>query len=243
MRKEIALLCILACILILGMFIGNGKKNPGIALHILLDETDHHKVLPTLDVISELLLMDDNIWQGVRLKFSLINQFSQGSEYLLTLKQVSRAGTLLEDEVTRTKQVREFLSQMDSILTVVVPDSTTQNHSFIYGKILSEVTELASSPMSRKILLVYSDLIENSHILNGYSLDITSANAQKKVIKAFEDYGSLSSLDGIEIWLIYQPTSINTDQRFVFFSGIYKKLFEQYGAKVYISGSGPRNLQ
>ena len=53
----------------------------------------------------------------------------------------------------------------------------------------------------------------------------------------FELQMKLGSLNGIKIFLIYQPVNTTEDEKYRIVSNFYKHLFESYGASVEISAN------
>jgi hypothetical protein len=57
------------------------------------------------------------------------------------------------------------------------------------------------------------------------------------ISKYFEAQLPLQNLQGIKIYIVFQPNGIEEDERFKIVSGFYKKLFEAKGAVVEITAN------
>jgi hypothetical protein len=109
----------------------------------------------------------------------------------------------------------------------------------MYTPIARELELLSKSKSQRRILIVYSDLMENTESLSFYrKQDFEKLKTKpEQVQKYFEALAPINTLTGIEIYFIYQPTDTKSDERFRIISGFYKKFLESKGAEVNISAN------
>ena len=203
----------------------------------LWDITDKSIPRPDAKEITKFYGFEKDKWNGGSFRFSAITQVSLNpSEY----QDVRGANQLLSNEFKREEEIKLFEKGVADIIDRAEQAKTGQNNSSIYLPIASELNQLAKSEAdSRKILLIYSDLMENTEQFSFYrkkdlSLLVTSPES---LAKQLENIQPLDELSGIEVYFIYQPSDSKSDTLFQLVSGFYKKLLEQKGAKVFISAN------
>ncbi|MBK7764400.1 MAG: hypothetical protein IPI46_13820 [Bacteroidetes bacterium] len=121
---------------------------------------------------------------------------------------------------------------------------TSLAYTECFKAITKELTVLTKLPHTKKYLLCFSDLAENSNLFNSYNLRMhnpeSTINQLVKLLNAIELMPK--SLTGITVILIYQPINRNEDARFQIMSAVYTKLIEKKGGTVIIS-TNSKNLQ
>ena len=150
---------------------------------------------------------------------------------------IAPANKWLSNELERGKQVDQFKGQVLKIIDTASNDSALRTNSSIYLPISTALSELSTSKTQRKILLVYSDLMENTLQMSFYkkeTFSLLQSNPQK-ISYYFLSQSNLPSLLGIEVQLIYQPKDNSDDQRYQLVAGFFKKMLEGRGAKVTVS--------
>jgi midasin (ATPase involved in ribosome maturation) len=106
----------------------------------------------------------------------------------------------------------------------------------VYFSIAEKLNELSQHTADVKCLLVYSDLMENSSLsfyrkgkLNELINDSDSLNNE------LDSQLKINSLNGITVYLLYQPADSMQDEQFKIVSKFYRELLEQKGARVIIA--------
>ncbi len=167
--------------------------------------------------------------------FRFIN-LSDVSMNQITQFSLKASPVLLSNEIARDKEVKEMESTILAHLNNVDQDSLGRSHSSIYLPIAKELTLLGSSGSDRKVLVVYSDLMENTDQLSFYNEQSTAMlQSNPKGIKSiFKSIQPLPDLKGVQVYFIYQPSSQNADVLYKRISTIYKDLLTEKGARVYI---------
>jgi len=212
------------------------NSNQTIEVSVLRDVTELHLSQPMANEILPLYGLDIQKWSGGDFHFANISDvsYNQTKEAHLTT-----ANQWLSNEYDRTKQVKLFYSSITQILTDAQKDTIGRWHSSIYVPLANELNRLSQSTSKRRILLVYSDLMENDLSLSFYNKRTLSLLASNPgvVRKQLESIASLNNLSGIEIHLLYQPPNAESDMQFKIVSGFYKQLLESKGATVSISAN------
>lgn len=140
---------------------------------------------------------------------------------------------LLSNEMSRDKEIK----QMEDSITKELRQSDTsgRSHSSIYIPVAKELTILSVSTADTKILVVYSDLMENTPQLSLYDKNTHFNSVEIK--KLFNESFPLPDLKGIEVYLVYQPRSPESDNTYKLISQVYNELLTDKGANVYIQAN------
>ncbi len=236
MKKLILILTIIAAMALI-ISCASGIKSSTTEVILLRDVTDKHLAEP--DVKELLALFDfsgDNKWNGAVFHFADLSDVSYN---LISEAKINTAGMWLSNEFERDKQIKNFTNDVSKILAEAENESVGKRNSSIYLPIAHQLNYLAQSKAQRRVLLVYSDLMENTIDVSFYNkktLEQLQTNPET-ISKSFEQLQALQNLSRIEVYLIYQPTDSESDKVFIVVSAFYKKLLEDKGAKVNISAS------
>lgn len=214
-------------------------------LSLLNDLTDFHKLRPDIKSVLAMLDIQHHKQQGSCLRLNSISDrvYSPETEIRLQSGALSESENRFNEPLFREKKIIMFY---DSIRHVIKAqsrddDTSTMQHSEIFAGIAHELQKLQEHKSDHKILIVYSNLIENSEILNLYSqsaLDILEKNCcviEKKLeeVKILPD-----NLKGIVIIFRFIPQNREEDKIFGLMTALYKSLLEnKRGAKVIVQTS------
>lgn len=205
-------------------------------LSLMNDITDPLLAQPDSGEIMNLLSMD-NIWNGYIVRYSDVTDISFNHTSEVIIDQQSE---LLGNEIVRKKEIRNFVTKVSTQLSQTLSNkNSSKNNSSIYFPIAQELNRLAKSKSDKRILVIYSDLMENSLSLSFYiKKDFERLISDPESIqKQLEQNVKLPTLQGIDIHLIYQPRDNKGDLTYQVVSGFYKKMLEDKGAKVTISAN------
>jgi len=204
---------------------------------VLHDITELQQSKPDANGIFAMLnFSGDKRWNGVIFHYSEISDVSYNR---FSEAKINTAEMWLSNELERDKEIKNFKNEVSKILDEVNKDSEGKNNSSIYLPIAHELNKLAKNKAQRRVLLIYSDLMENTMDISFYdkkqfSLLITNPDT---IHKKLDQMQSLQNLNGIEVNFIYQPIDSQNDKVFTVISSFFKKLFEDKGAKVNISAN------
>ena len=237
MKTIIAVISIIFIIIVTTIIIASTSVNSTeTAVTVMRDITDIQITQPKLSDIVSLLNLENYQWNGADVRFADITDVSYNHTFEAS---ISKENHWLGNEFDRSKKVKNFYAQITQILATVEKESTGKNNSSVYIPIANELKRLSQGPAQKRILLVYSDLMENTDSLSFYnktkfSLIKSNPDVIQKYLTA---QAPLQKLDGIKIYLIYQPSNTGTDEEYKIVSGFYKKLFESKGATVEITAN------
>lgn len=140
------------------------------------------------------------------------------------------------NKYSRESEIKKFQKSVDDLLTEYKNLENGKQASSIFIPLSSELQKLSRSNAQRKILIVYSDLFENSSFYSSYSGNAFYQNPAKLTEILMKNAPLPKDLDGIEVFIIYNPV-LGTDSKFLAVSQWYKKLLENRNAEVFISAN------
>lgn len=200
------------------------------------DITSEHRAMPFSNSILPLFSLSNDAWDGAIYRLQNLTDVS-----LNPIKEVhlSSANEWLANSFDRDREVQEFYRNVSGIINDSTSDTSGRPHSSIFVSISGELNYLAESKADYKVLLVYSDLMENMPDFSLYQpKDLEELNTTPdKVRSYFLKIAPLSNLKGIEVHFIYQPEGTAENSNYQLISSFYKSLLESFGAKVSISAN------
>lgn len=201
----------------------------------LFDVTDKYISKPDATKIITFYDFDKDKWNGGTFNFSAITKVSLNP---VAYNEVGEANPLLSNEFDRNKEIEQFKKKMTEEIARVEQTECGQSNSSIYQPMVVELNRLAHSVADRKILLVYSDLMENTTLVSYYHKDLTTLIREpEKLTEKLLKIQALDDLTGITIFFIYQPQDTKGDAVYNLVAGYYTSLFESKGAKVTLTAS------
>jgi hypothetical protein len=211
-------------------------KQSSTEISVMWDVTDIFLAQPQANGIIPLYGLSSNKWNGAYLRFQNISSVSYNP---VTEVSLLSANEWLSNEYERDNDITSFTGQVQQTIADSLKDKVGRRHSSIYLPIANELALLSQSSSQQKILLIYSDLMENDTNFSFYNKHIFTMlkNSPDKVREHFTAEQPLGNLHGIEVYLIYQPKNACTDLEYQVVSGFYKTMLESAGAKVTITAN------
>ena len=204
---------------------------------ILADRTEPGYLSnPDTESIEKFLPLSNDIWQGYHFRMLTLNDVAFSHVYEA---QLEPACQYLSNIYNRQDEEKNFFATIDSGFQVAMSVPAGRPHSSIYIPLANELQRLSESSAKRKILIAYSDMIENTSIMRFYNpetLELLKTNPDS-VKKIFESEVALPNLSGIEVYIIYQPKNETYSEWFRASSGFYKAWLESKGAKVVVEAN------
>ena len=140
----------------------------------------------------------------------------------------------------RGQEISNFKQQITDRIINANKTNSGKSQSSLYFPIANMLNELSTHKITqRRYMLIYSDLMENSNTLSFYNkktLNLLVKNPEL-ISKYLTSQVSLNNLQGITIYVIYQPVNTKQDERFKIVSEFYKKMFQAKGAIVKIGAN------
>lgn len=227
---------ILTSIAMITFIVGCNSQEPSTTAVVTLhDITDIHIAQPDTQEILSLFDLQ-NKWNGGTFQSIDLTDVSYNQIKQAKLEPRNKWFT---NEFDREKEIKKFTDEVVKIIINHTKFKTEKANSAIYFPIATELNKLKNIKAQRRILIVYSNLMENTANLSFYQKDGFEKlkTNPEQIREIFEKQETLETLNGIEVYFIYQPTENQSDQRFQIISRFYKKLLEDKGAKVTISAN------
>lgn len=228
------------------------KEQPdSIYVTTVVDITDSRQVYPDAEHILPLFGFKNNEASEAMFKICTVTdkELNPAIEFRLPNGIETEKDNLEDDPDFRQKLIVKFFTSIRNTIaafnTKVISD-TAINHSECFKSISNELQSLVNQKSVKRVLLVYSDLQENSAFFNCYSKSnqkLVQSNPER-VADIFDTAGLMpKGLKNITVSFIYNPISREDDIRFMAMLKVYKKLLEVRGAKVTVSASNSINMQ
>ncbi|MFZ1424800.1 MAG: hypothetical protein WAS55_13335 [Saprospiraceae bacterium] len=224
-------------IFILIFFIGQSScktlTSETIIILDLTEETFTHISINEYKIISSL---NDNVFNGEVVRIQPITENGFNTVECHKIERV--ASSALGNEYQRRSELKKFYTSIDSSLQLLKQGRAKRNGSVIFKILSEELNHLNKSKADKKILIINSDLMENSFIDFTTSSNIERIrNNPNEIEKLLTDKYPVADLKGISIYIIYKPVNKWDSERFEIVSDFYKNLFESKGAIVNVSGN------
>jgi len=202
-------------------------------LTVIRDVTDSNITFPKVEEVQRLLTAANDMWSGVQFRFTFIEDVEYGREYFLS---VPTKKSLFGNELERKREVRNFREEVDSIISL--PQTATRDYSVVYPVVIREVNRMSEGGLdTRKIVAVYSDLLENTNILSMLNSTQKFDEQLWQSLEKSYDIKLNENLQGVEVYFVYQAKDLQASHQFSAVSKLYKQQLEKRGAKVTITAN------
>ncbi len=206
-----------------------------LSVTVIRDVTDSGMAYPKSEEVNSIFDIKGNTWRGIDFQFTLIADVEYGPEYDLHL--LGR-NFFHSNELERKREIGNFRNKIDSLLAI--PQKPSREYSVVFPVVIREATRLMKNPASKKVLVIYSDLIENTD-----TISLVKLSAQKAIqrqgaglwtqLEQIYQTQLPSNLNGLDIYLVYQAKDLYASSEFKAISGLYRQQLEQRGARVMIT--------
>ena len=210
---------------------------------ILQDITDVHALQPDADAILALLNFSEDKSSAITFRYTEITDkvLVPAVEINLPDAASGEKNNRKSEALFREKAILYFFDTVRNTLRPsAIKDSISLKHSECFKMISGELTQLTHKKSIHKVLLVFSNLQENSSILSVFNDTIKKQrdHNDSAIENLFEKTKLLpSKLHQITVLFCYLPVNREDDERFNRMVQVYKKVLEKRGAKVIIQAS------
>jgi hypothetical protein len=236
MRTILLIIFIIAITIFIAGCLNIEGTEKTIEVVVIRDVTDSMKVIPKSDEIVPQFGLDREMWDGGIFRLVDLTDVSYNHTYEASL---SIENPLLTNSFKRRDKVKKFYSEISKVISDASQEKIGKDNSSIYFSIAKELNKLSQSSSDKKIMLVYSDLIENTEQMSFYDpkiFDLLDKNTDQ-IKEYFESQMELKNLNGIKIYLIYQPLNMMDDVVHKWVTKLYKTILESKGATVEITAN------
>ncbi len=180
--------------------------------------------------------LETNMWNGGIFRHVNISDVSYNYTSEVSIKPDNE---WTANELKRKEEVKSFFEGISKIIKETSTVKSPKNNSSVYNSIARQLNRLSQSHSQRKVIIINSDLLENTNLLSFYKqkvINTIKANPDS-ITNLLNAQVELQNLEGIKVYLIYQPVNMLDDQRYKIVSDFYKKMLEDKGARVEISAN------
>lgn len=242
---------VLIYVIILLLFSSCLKEEPSKSTHIcvLIDVTDErfkddNFVNENLPKILKMMNLDKETggYSGGEVKLSLINEVSDSKSKTIKIEK-AETGLMGENPLNRRDQVKKFYTDLESSFSKLLENADWgTDASKIYQKVARELIKMKNSEADKKVLIIYSDMLENSQLFSFYGAN-WKTNITRLIENPDETLATLSAngpalpdLSEFTIHVITTRTAEN-DEKINLSEQLWMALLEYQGATVYFNSS------
>jgi hypothetical protein len=216
---------------------------------VIRDITDPMKIGPETDPVFLLYGFSNDKERGAHFRLVPLSdrRLNTFTEFRLPDGKTSESNNTTEDVTYRDHLIEAFHVNIDKAIANKVYLSDTATHrdkSECFYTISSELGKLAERKANERVLLVYSDLFENSDVFNSYSKggrNLLKSN-RDSVARVFNRAFPLPrSLEGIRVYFIYQASNREDEQKFLDMVEVYKLLLQSRHATIFVRADNKLN--
>lgn len=208
----------------------------GSEVTVFIDKTDVQKEQLKVNDIVSLLDIDTHIWQRNKVELQTLSNFQYNN---VQENELPFAFFLVSNPKKRKKEIQQFKTELDSALQSIYAIDSGRTRSSIYEPIVRTLNTVSHSKAHKTILIVQSDLQENTQTFSVYreSDYLLLQKHREQIIERFTKLLALQDIQGIVVYLIYQPKSDADNDRFILMANLFKEILEQKGAIVHIGSN------
>lgn len=205
------------------------------------DQTDPILAHPMADPILESLSLSEHRDASVEFRYKLITDkvLVPETHIILPNEEDTKRLNVGNESLFREKIILSFYDSVRNCFSANRRSSDTSHYKYseCFRSISDALMQLSKTNASKKTLLIFSNLLENSSLYDCYSainMAVLQANPAK-VVKLFEATHLLPSrLDGIKVIFIFQAESRDVEHKFLSMISVYRMLLEERGAIIHV---------
>ncbi len=216
-----------------------------IDVHILVDTTDPHILYPEANpILGSIFDFEHDPDKSATFRFTTISdkRFNNVIEYHIADGATSERHNKDEDPNYREKVVLGFYNAIRTTcadFSASCKSLKSRCYSECYAGIAGELVLLSQSKANQKVLLVFSDLQENTpdgfscYTIEGQELLFSNQDTVMQILQSQQQFPN--NLKGITVYFIFQPRTRLEDRQYFIMVNIYKRFLETRGARVIIN--------
>lgn len=224
---------------------GETTTEPTKNISAVIDITDNDAIFPESKSVIKLFGFDTVRGGEAWFRISTVTDrlLNPAIEHHLPDSKETEKNNIQDDPNYRDKLIISFQAAIRKTIASFNSTNkkdTTLSNSECFATICNELQLMKKRGAKDNILLVYSNLYENSDFFNSYTKENIKIimDSTEKVVNIFNETGLLpNSLNGYTIYFIYQPGSREGDKKYMAMVEVYKLLLEPRGAKIVVQAT------
>lgn len=213
-------------------YLAHSSQAKGIEVSVLVDKTDTLLSLPDGDEIKALFQTGTHKWHSKRFSIQVISDVDYNPIFAESLPGRNPVLFNPYDRDTQNdtfgNNVRKHIRAMNAIPSGMAKSS-------IWVPLVREVNRLAQSAAYEKIIILYSNCLENSSVFSTYQQPDLLRNPDS-VKHLLLQQAEPRNLTGVKVYIVFKPSITDIDA-FRRMAGIFKDILEQAGAEVNITAN------
>lgn len=204
-------------------------------ISILIDVTDVQKYPITASAVTSLVGINERKWWSYTARVQTLSNYNYTA---IAKVELTDAFVAFSNPNKRTKQIAGFTEALNRQLDSVYQSGSGREHSALYEPIIREANRF-SNLKGKRIMIIQSDLQEHSELFSVYrNVDYALLQHQSEaVINKLTKYLQPQNLQGIDIYIVYEPKDENDNKRFLMMVHVFQKILESHNATVHISAN------
>lgn len=208
----------------------------GTIISVLIDRTNEMILKPDTTTLVILSGINAAKWEGSRVEVSLISDKDINNVYTANIVDEN---AWYGNSSIRDARIQKFKNEIRNCIRKIYRDSIVElDHSIIWKTVATKLNQIAKSAYSKKVCLVYSDLLENG-LLNFYDpkTRFTIIQHPELIKKEFLKLSPIADYSGIEIHLMFSPSNYDENNLYMAIVRIYKDILEEHHAIVFVESN------
>lgn len=238
MKYLITVLIIVSCFIVIKAILRATSPTPnGAITTILFDITNPNQQNKTVfseqDIQKITTQIEADKWSKHQFKIRYIGDVLYTENLVKTL---AAAKPTTSNIYLRNSLIKDYIKDIQQDIKEAQNLPFEKNHSLVFETITHELQLLQQSEAARKMLIITSDLIENSAWLSLYEAENYHLllHETEHIFELYKERFTPMDLSGIEVYFTYQANNYQEGKTYEKLVDIYKKLLEENGAKVHI---------
>ena len=156
---NLIILAVLVMILLFTACTKFNTKPETTEISVIVDITDPLTSKPKPEDIMSLINLNDNIWKGADFRLLYITNVSFNPMYEARIEPENE---WLGNKFQRADKVKKFYADINKIISNTDAETVGKDNSSVYFPIAKELNNLRQNKTTTKVMLIYSDLMENT---------------------------------------------------------------------------------
>jgi hypothetical protein len=228
-------------LLIVFLFSCKGVHDPKpiTSVTILIDQTGDELALPSAESIKKLYDLRKRTERGGIFTLQSIGELQYAPSVTVDIEPQPM---LMQNLGQRKKAINDFLAKISLSLDQVSLQPDGKSRSEIFVPVIQALNALAAQNVDERIVIILSDLAENSRfsVYNKTDLKLL-LDSPDVVIKKLSRTVELGDMRNVSVEFRYTAKGYEDSQRYGLMVALYRKLIESKGGKVFISGGSLLN--
>lgn len=212
------------------------KEPTMLDLVILRDTTSPREAVICFSDLHELMKPEQFLWHSYSVK---LREVCEVEECHIRSLRIEAGDENSQTESQRKQDMFRFLESARSMLEEQEASQGELAHSYLYYALAEELNLLSQSRATNRILLVESDLLENTPGFSVYresDLKLLQQDPDSVIVRFQREIPLPESLAGIRVHIVHKASK-EDHQAFALMSRLYTKMLRGKGASVTVSAN------